>query len=420
MGHSVFISYRRDGGEAMAQLLHDRLVQKGFDVFYDIESLKSGPFDTKLLSEIQYCDYFVLVLPPQGLDRCRYEEDWVRQEIRHALRLNKPIVPVMMRGFEFPADLPDDIARVSKCNGVRFDDMNYLDAKINKIIDLFDQSAGDSARYTGDSHRRSGPAMISNVCSIGGMDPKNPWPQGKYSPIVSIDAYNVIYFHATLTKPFGVEKTATVGYFIYNDEGTLLREDQLQLSFAPQNNRFSIGWIIKGDDGSFVKAGRYRAELWIENSRVFEYNFKLTSREQEEVRREVEARHGVVNGEYGNVRQSQAAPALMERITELQKNLSRPKGLLYALGFIISYFAAQFGADDGSFLVVLGVVAMLVCLWMMYKYTRKYVKDSFILAVLMILPGFPIYLIYLAVTTIFYFQNKDNWQKELDALLAIV
>ena len=63
MKDQIFISYRRDGGEALAQLLHDRLVAKGYRVFYDIESLKSGPFDEKLYQKIEECGDFVLILP---------------------------------------------------------------------------------------------------------------------------------------------------------------------------------------------------------------------------------------------------------------------------------------------------------------------------------------------------------------------
>ena len=36
MKSHIFISYRRDGGEALAQLLNDRLKMLGYEVFYDI------------------------------------------------------------------------------------------------------------------------------------------------------------------------------------------------------------------------------------------------------------------------------------------------------------------------------------------------------------------------------------------------
>jgi hypothetical protein len=44
--YDIFISYRRDGGESMAILLHDRLTQKGYRVFLDIDIIYTG-FITK-------------------------------------------------------------------------------------------------------------------------------------------------------------------------------------------------------------------------------------------------------------------------------------------------------------------------------------------------------------------------------------
>ena len=53
MKKQIFISYRRDGGDVMAKMLNDRLAEMGYDVFYDIESLKAGAFDVKLYEEIE-------------------------------------------------------------------------------------------------------------------------------------------------------------------------------------------------------------------------------------------------------------------------------------------------------------------------------------------------------------------------------
>lgn len=144
MKDQIFISYRRDGGESLAQLLHDRLTDKGYKVFYDIESLKSGPFDTKLYQKIEECEDFVLVLPPQALDRCIYDEDWVRCEIKHALKLQKNIIPILMRGFVFPQVLPDDIQAVSKMNGIEFETMGYIEAKVEKIISMLSSNIESS------------------------------------------------------------------------------------------------------------------------------------------------------------------------------------------------------------------------------------------------------------------------------------
>ena len=130
----VFLSYRRDGGEAMATILYRELTYRGFTVFYDIESLTSGLFDIRLLEQIEKCDDFILILPKGALDRCVNPNDWVRQEIVHAIKTNKNIVPVMLRGFDFPADLPKEISQIVKYNAVSFDSMNYFDARMEHLI----------------------------------------------------------------------------------------------------------------------------------------------------------------------------------------------------------------------------------------------------------------------------------------------
>lgn len=114
----VFISYRRDGGEYLAHNLYERLKEKGYSVFQDIESLRAGNFNTALYDVIETCKDVVLILPPNGLDRCLNEDDWVRNEISYALKLKKNIIPIMMPGFFWPERLPEDIDGIRYLNGI--------------------------------------------------------------------------------------------------------------------------------------------------------------------------------------------------------------------------------------------------------------------------------------------------------------
>ena len=97
--YDIFISYRRDGGESTAKTLRDRLASLKYRVFFDVESLRSGDFNTALFSVIEECRDFLLILSPGALDRCKNDNDWVRMEIEHALKHNLNIIPVMLRGF---------------------------------------------------------------------------------------------------------------------------------------------------------------------------------------------------------------------------------------------------------------------------------------------------------------------------------
>ena len=121
----------------MAILLRDRLTAKGYRVFLDIESLNSGSFNKKLLSVIEECTDIVVVCSKNSLDRCANEGDWVRMEIAHALKHGKNIVPVLLRGFEWPATLPDDIDVLRMQNGINAGNNEYFDAAIDRLTDKF-------------------------------------------------------------------------------------------------------------------------------------------------------------------------------------------------------------------------------------------------------------------------------------------
>ena len=118
MNCDVFISYRRDGGDMAAMHIYQALKERGYQVFYDLEVLRAGKFNEALLDAIDSCRDFVLVLSPHALDRCAAEDDWVRREIAEALKQKKNIVPIMMNGFTFPDQLPEEIDEVRFQNGL--------------------------------------------------------------------------------------------------------------------------------------------------------------------------------------------------------------------------------------------------------------------------------------------------------------
>ena len=51
--YDIFISYRREGGYDTAKHLNDLLVRDGYIVSFDIDTLRSGDFDTQLQSSGQ-------------------------------------------------------------------------------------------------------------------------------------------------------------------------------------------------------------------------------------------------------------------------------------------------------------------------------------------------------------------------------
>ena len=159
--YDIFISYRRDGGEQSAKTIYDKLKELGYRVFLDVETLRSGAFNTKLYSVIEECDDVLVILSPNALDRCADREDWVRLEIAHALRCHKNVIPILLRGFFFPDSLPEEIETLRHQNGIS-SSVEFFDAFIKKLTGFlkskpaFSRRIFSSGSWEKGDHRRRG------------------------------------------------------------------------------------------------------------------------------------------------------------------------------------------------------------------------------------------------------------------------
>lgn len=145
MSHDVFISYRRDGGEHLAGRVKDALKSRGFSVFMDVDDLKSGKFDAALYREIEKAANVIIILTPGCLERCKNEDDWLRQEIRHAIKCKRNIIPIFARGFEMPSPetLPSDIAELVGFHGPT-PAPEMFEESIDKLVSKFLKSTGQA------------------------------------------------------------------------------------------------------------------------------------------------------------------------------------------------------------------------------------------------------------------------------------
>lgn len=146
MKFDIFISYRRDGGEVTARILRDSLTERGYNVFFDVESLRSGAFNTKIYSVIDECKDFILILSPNALDRCKNSDDWVRREVEYALEKKKNVIPILLRNFEFPDDLPVTMQELPYRNGLAAN-LEYYEAFLEKLETFLSSKKGFWSRF---------------------------------------------------------------------------------------------------------------------------------------------------------------------------------------------------------------------------------------------------------------------------------
>src|SRR5262249_48781835 len=118
----VFISYRRSDSSTAARALYKFLQRRvgSKRVFMDVGSFMHGTDFPKTLNE--YLDRSAVVLALMGSTWLEPQEDgrpprlfdpndFVRLELSTALRLQKPIIPIVLRGATLPAEeeLPGDL-----------------------------------------------------------------------------------------------------------------------------------------------------------------------------------------------------------------------------------------------------------------------------------------------------------------------
>lgn len=131
MKYDIFISYRREGGYDTAKHLNDLLVRDGYKVSFDIDTLRSGDFDKQLLTRIDECKDFILIVDAHAFDKTidsnfDPQKDWLRCELAYALKQKKNIIPIFLSGVTgFPTDLPSDVADVVKKNGPEYNRYHF-------------------------------------------------------------------------------------------------------------------------------------------------------------------------------------------------------------------------------------------------------------------------------------------------------
>ena len=112
MKYDVFISYRREGGFEIANLIASKLRSSGYRVFLDLHAMHSGDFSEQLKSKVKECKDFIWILSANTESNTlsfREGVDYYRDEICWAIESKSNIVPVKLEGFVFPNSMPECI-----------------------------------------------------------------------------------------------------------------------------------------------------------------------------------------------------------------------------------------------------------------------------------------------------------------------
>jgi hypothetical protein len=127
----IFISYRHTDALPHARLLQINLRERfpKAPVFMDLDSIEVGVDFAKVIGDaIKACGVMVVLIGPQwatltneeGRRRLDEPDDYVRFEVRTALRRGVRIIPVLVEGARppRPQELPPDLRRLARLNAL--------------------------------------------------------------------------------------------------------------------------------------------------------------------------------------------------------------------------------------------------------------------------------------------------------------
>jgi hypothetical protein len=149
----VFLSYRREETKHVAGRLADRIAERftSSQIFVDVDSIPPGVDFTRATQEaIDRSGVLLALIGPrwttiedaEGRRRLDDPEDFVVLELRAALELGIPVIPVLVDGAQMPkaAELPPGMEHFSLRNAVRLDaetfrrDVDWLLTQLAKIL----------------------------------------------------------------------------------------------------------------------------------------------------------------------------------------------------------------------------------------------------------------------------------------------
>lgn len=127
----IFISYRRSDSADIVGRIYDRLVQEfgRKSIFKDVDSIPLGiDFKGYLDRTVSECNVLLAIIGDRWLDatdasgkkRLEDPDDFVRIEIESALEQGIPVIPLLVRDAQMPAeeDLPAGLKKLAYRNGI--------------------------------------------------------------------------------------------------------------------------------------------------------------------------------------------------------------------------------------------------------------------------------------------------------------
>ena len=436
----IFISYAHKDSNVVISII-DNLQKKGFRLWYDL-GIEAGTEWPAFIEDHLNASEVVIAF----ISQAAIESVNCRNEINYALSKKKEVLVIYLEDVELKYGLGLQLNSVQSMYKNRHSSMVTFMEQLerSKILQncrtgtlegtpqpfenrnmssfpsgnavygrddsdtLFSASVADIYRLK-EIHK-NGPSLISRIAVKGSKTLSDCWPNTPYAQVIDIDEYVAVRFHCQLVKAITENSKKSIGMQIYDSKDALVYEDISDLDFAAGNDRFSLGWVIRPQDGIPALPGKYTVLIWMENSKVVEYTFLLSSLLQY---------NPDTQNDFSEIPRVDRT-ALQKEKEAIEKKLTYPKlARIGSLLILMFWLAIAFISADVPVLAVIFGVLMLIFFFRFFKYTKKYIVQNGFLVLLLVTIGCTYYTLFLIVMTIVNTKDKKENKKRLKELEQI-
>jgi hypothetical protein len=175
MNGQIFISYRRDDTHGVTGRIYDRLLNsfERDQIFMDVDTISPGEdFVEAIEKAVSKCDIELVVIGKNWVTISRKGQrmldnplDFVRTEIRTALKRKIPIIPVLVENVLMPDinELPDDIKPLSRKNAIEISHTRFnsdADRLIKSIQKIFADTQANARAQQEEKQEQEKQAQI--------------------------------------------------------------------------------------------------------------------------------------------------------------------------------------------------------------------------------------------------------------------
>ena len=256
MAYDVFISYRRATGVDDARLLQQALKARGYEVFFDYDSLRVGRFNDKIFDAIDEAPVFVLMLTQGALDECVNQEDWVRAEIERAIDKRKQIIPVAPsdQKLSYPGWLPPKLQGLPYEQVSELNKTSLFEESVDKIIrNCFPPELRRKTQLSGSKSATRSPLSPS-------MDIYALWRDADQSPDADVlygakkRWQKAVRLYQNAAESGNVDAQYRLGYFYFSECSYLC----LRSSYYPE----ALKWFRIASDNGNPHAQLYLGDMY--------------------------------------------------------------------------------------------------------------------------------------------------------------